>query len=105
VRHNLRMPSFLEPDAVEFSLKDKVPMLRLAMEQPALTPGTPGWSVMVRLTMCIVDGPDDAGFLFPRMGPDGRDPAPEGWDEAFDRAGGCLVAFGMSQATFVPSVS
>jgi hypothetical protein len=44
------------------------------------------------MTMCVVDGPGDAGFLLPRMSPTG-DLAPAGWDEAVERSGGCTVVF------------
>jgi hypothetical protein len=102
MRQNPVVPSFLEPDAVDFSWQDQLPLLRLAADQPETAPGTPGWSVMIRATMCVVDGPGDSGFLLARLGP-GGDLAPEGWDDAVDRAGGCLVRFGEGRATFVPS--
>jgi hypothetical protein len=96
------VPSFLEPDAVDFSWQDRLPLLRLTAEQPESAVGAPGWSVTIRATMCIVDGPGDVGFLLARLGP-GGDLAPEGWNDAVGREGGCLVAFGGGQAMFMPS--
>jgi hypothetical protein len=97
----LRMPSFLPPAAVQFELRDGRPVLRLAAEESAA--GTPdGWSLMNRLTMCVVDGPGDAGYLLARLGPDGLDTAPRGWDDAVERAGGCTVEFA-TNSLFVPS--
>ncbi|MDT5027910.1 MAG: hypothetical protein QOE61_4336 [Micromonosporaceae bacterium] len=102
MRQNSLVPSFLAPDAVDFSWQDQLPLLRLAVDQPEPAIGATGWSVLIRATMCVVDGPGDAGFLVARLGP-GGDLAPEAWGDAVDRAGGCLVGFGEGQATFVPS--
>ena len=82
----------LPPEAARFEIQDGTPVLALAVEVPADVAAAE-WTVLNRLTMVVVDGPGDAGFLLPRMKPDG-DAAPEGWDEAVDRAGGSHVVFG-----------
>ena len=69
-------------------------MVILAVDPPA-EPGTGDWPVISRMTMTmtIVDGPGDAGFPLPRLGPAG-DLAPPGWDDAVDRGAGSHVVFG-----------
>lgn len=95
----------LPPDAVRFELHGGDPLLRLAVDAPdELRPEQ--WGLVSRLTLCVVDGPGDAGYITPRFGPDG-DVAPAGWDEAVDRAGGSLVVFGArpdAPAVFVRSL-
>ncbi|GIH18046.1 hypothetical protein [Rugosimonospora africana] len=86
------MPSFLPPDDVRFELSDGKPVLRVAA--PAPDPATADrWSLFVRATMCVLDGPGEDGYLLARLGA-GGDAAPTGWDDAVHRAGGCLVVFG-----------
>jgi hypothetical protein len=86
------MPTALPPEAIRFEVRDGVPVLTLAVDPPTdLTPD--GWSVLNRLTLFLVDGPGDAGFLLPRLSPEG-DLAPTGWDEAVQRAAGSHVVFG-----------
>ncbi|MEV6969825.1 hypothetical protein AB0M47_32390 [Hamadaea sp. NPDC051192] len=97
--------SFLNPDLVTFELRDGEPVLSLAVEVP--TGPDEGWSLMNRLTVCVVDGPGDAGYLFPRLGGPAGDKAPQGWDEAVARAGGSTVVFGggtQTRTLFAPSV-
>lgn len=93
--HDLPMPSFLQPDAVRFELRSGEPVLTLAVEVPE--GADDGWTLLNRMTLCVVDGPGETGFLFPRIGgPVGTPPgdlAPEGWDDAVDGAGGCTVMF------------
>ncbi|HSA48719.1 MAG TPA: hypothetical protein VLH10_01225 [Yinghuangia sp.] len=62
-------------------------------------PACDGWGIMARLTMCVVDGPGDAGVAIPSFdaavvaegrtttGPD----AMGAWCEDVDRAGGAIV--------------
>ena len=83
------MPMSLTPDLVRFEVRDGAAVVRLLVEQPEEA-AMDGWSLMNRLTLCVVDGPGDAGYLFPRLGLD----VPEGWDEAADKQGGALVLFG-----------
>jgi hypothetical protein len=85
----------LPPEAARFELREGTPVLTLSVDPPAeLTAGD--WGVMSRLTMVVVDGPGDAGFLLPRLTP-GGDAAPDGWDEAIDRVGGSHVLFGSGE--------
>ncbi|MGW4944411.1 hypothetical protein ACWEOZ_22795 [Actinoplanes sp. NPDC004185] len=86
------MPTMLPPDAARFEIRDGVPVLALAADVPAHA-ATGDWSLMNRVTLVVVDGPGDEGFLLPRMTP-GGDSAPAGWDEAVERAGGSQVIFG-----------
>jgi hypothetical protein len=100
------MPDFLPPDAVRFELQDRMPVLRLAVGAPT-TLAAEEWSLLHRMTMCVVDGPGDSGCLIARIGPDGRDPAPKGWDKAVKKAAGSMVIFGtdpQAQGVFVRSV-
>jgi hypothetical protein len=87
------MPTFLRPEAVRFELRDGAPVITLDVDVPTeLTAGE--WSLLNRLTMVVVDGPGDDGFLLPRISPAGGDAAPAGWDDAVERAAGCHVVFG-----------
>ncbi|MEV4705764.1 hypothetical protein [Actinoplanes sp. NPDC049316] len=86
------MPQMLPPEAARFVVRDGAPTVALSVDVPADVI-TGEWSLINRLTLVVVDGPGDAGFLLPRLTPAG-DAAPEGWDEAVDRAGGSHVAFG-----------
>src|SRR5215468_7850007 len=85
----LGMPSSLTPDDVRFELRDGTPVVRLLVDQPPEA-DQGGWSLMNRVTLCVVDGPADVGYLFPRLGID----TPDGWDEAADSHGGAWVFFG-----------
>lgn len=88
------MPEFLEPDRVALSLSDGVPTITLdGVEVSA----TDEWSVLNRTTLLVVDGPGDEGFLLRRLGGDGTDLAPEGWDEALSTRGSVTVVAGGSQ--------
>jgi hypothetical protein len=96
------MPDFIPPEAVHFALEDGRAVVRLAVETP---PGDGPWSMFSRMTMCVLDGPGDAGYLLARLGPDGNDQAPPGWDEAVERDGGGVVVFGAgadAPSIFVP---
>lgn len=86
------MASFLPSEAVRFELRDGAPVIVLDVDAPAeLVAGD--WSLLNQLTMCVVDGPGDAGFLLARVATTG-DAAPAGWDDAVDRAAGGHVVFG-----------
>jgi hypothetical protein len=95
------MPQTLMPSDVQFALVEQRAYLRLTVSPQ---PPADGWSLLNLRTMCVVDGPGDAGFLLPRLSPSG-DAAPAGWDEAVDRDGGALVSFGGAEPVFVPSAS
>ena len=86
------MPEVLTPDLVEFQLHDGASRLQVTV--PAPTPaGAEGWRFLNRATVCVLDGPEQAGYLMPRLAPDG-DAAPIGWDEAVATTGGVTVTFG-----------
>ena len=96
------MPKMLTPELVRFELRDDgAAVVRLLTEQPAEA-AEDGWSLMSRVTLCVVDGPGDTGYLFPRIGLD----VPEGWDEALDKQGGAFVVFGAAAGggLFAPAV-
>jgi hypothetical protein len=63
-----------------------------------------GWSVLPRLTLVVVDGPGDEGFLLRRMDRTGADHAPPGWDDAVDRHGGVWLALDDGDSIFAPIV-
>jgi hypothetical protein len=86
------MPSFLTPDHVRFEIRQGQPVLSLSVEVPDGPEN--GWTLLNRLTLCVVDGPGEAGYLFPRAGGSAGDLAPAGWDDAVDAAGGSTVVFG-----------
>ena len=90
------MPNLVPPEAARFAVRDGAPLLALDVEVPADLAAGP-WVLMNRLTMVVVDGPGDTGFLLPRLTPHG-DAAPDGWDAAVDRAGGSQVIFGAGGA-------
>ncbi len=55
-----------------------------------------GWSVAVMATMCVVDGPGDAGCLIPALGTAESDPGAAlatlaDWGGAVERNGGAVV--------------
>ncbi|MER5864387.1 hypothetical protein [Kitasatospora sp. NPDC002040] len=59
-------------------------------------PSCSGWSVAALATMCVVDGPGDAGCLIPGLAAAEPDPAAalaalSAWSGAVDRAGGAVV--------------
>ncbi|WP_137991407.1 hypothetical protein [Streptomyces vilmorinianum] len=71
-------------------------------ELPALhapggaVPPCAGWSVVPQLTVCVVDGPGDAGclvpaFVAPVFGGSGTPDDMAGWCEDVVRAGGAVV--------------
>jgi len=72
-------PEFLPPENAGFEVRDGVPVIVLAVDRLAGRRRASG-SVFSRMTMLVIDGPGDAGFLLPRLGPHG-DIAPAGWDE------------------------
>jgi hypothetical protein len=87
------MASFVRPEHARFELRDGAPMIVLEVDVPAeLVAGA--WSLLNRLTMIVVDGPGDAGFLMARIG-GGRDVTPSGWDDAVELAAGSHVVFGV----------
>lgn len=88
------MPEFLPPTSASFALDEGVPSIRLDLDVPQGAAAGP-WGLLSRATLCVIDGPGDLGYLLPRMAA-GPDPAPDGWDEAVERAGGCWVVFGRS---------
>jgi len=82
------VPEFLQPDRFGLDLADGVPTITLADAQPS---STEGWSVLNRLTLLVVDGPGDEGYLLPRLNGNGGDAAPAGWDDSVERHSGVDV--------------
>lgn len=73
------MPESLRPEQFTLSVEDGAPCVAL---HGVTVSGTDGWSIVSRMTMIVVDGPGDEGFLLPRMTSPGADLAPDGWDAA-----------------------
>ncbi|WP_282202543.1 hypothetical protein [Kitasatospora fiedleri] len=65
-----------------------LPVLRVA---DGAVPGLDGWSVFASLTMCVLDGPGDAGCLFPTLGGSSGTDGVAHWCAEVERAGGALV--------------
>jgi len=70
-------------------------------------PLCPGWSVAVMATMCLVDGPGDAGCLIPALGAAESDPDSSlatlaDWGRAVEKTGGAVV---VSLATLPESLA
>jgi hypothetical protein len=91
------MPDFLPPDQVQLSVESGVPTMTLDGLRLA---EFDGWSVLNRTTLILLDGPADAGFLIPRVGRDGSDLAPAGWDQALDALGAVEVVLRESSERF-----
>jgi hypothetical protein len=86
------VPDFLPAEAARLELHNGMPMITLRVHVPTdIAAGQ--WSLLNRATLLVVDGPGDAGFLLPRIGPTG-DLAPVGWDPAVEHAAGAHVVFG-----------
>ncbi len=104
------MPELLQPEAVSFTLTGGVPEITLAVPAPVspvspVSPGSPvspvspvssvspgDWSILVMVTVLVIDGPGDLGYLIPRFGPAAAD-VPESWESAVTTAGGAHVRF------------
>ncbi|WP_245194589.1 hypothetical protein [Kitasatospora phosalacinea] len=65
-----------------------LPVLRVV---DGAVPALDGWSVFARLTMCVLDGPGDAGCLVPTLGGSFDTDGVARWCEEVGRAGGALV--------------
>jgi hypothetical protein len=50
-----------------------------------------GWQIMAKLTMCVVDGPGDAGRLVPTLSPPDEAEDMAAWCAAVEEAGGAVV--------------
>jgi hypothetical protein len=85
------MANFVGPEHARFELRDGAPVIVLEVDVPTEIAGQ--WSLLNRLTLIVVDGPGDAGFLVPRIGA-GGDVTPPGWDHAVESAAGSHVVFG-----------
>lgn len=92
-----RMPEFLSSEAVRFELQEGVPVVHLAVDPPHATLSGP-WSLLTLGTVCVIEGPGQAGYLVPRFRPDGTVTTPDGWDSAVERAAGSHVVFGAGLA-------
>ncbi|WP_445259042.1 hypothetical protein [Nocardioides aurantiacus] len=90
----------LNPEQFTLSTEDGAPFITL---HRVTVSNVHGWSVLSRRTVIVVDGPEDEGFLLPRMtGPD-VDLAPENWDVAVSSATsvGVLVSGTQIAATVI----
>jgi hypothetical protein len=82
------MPQSLAPEQFTLSIADGAPTITL---RGVTVSNADGWSFLNRVTLLVVDGPGEEGFLLPRLtSPDG-DLAPEGWDAAVASTGSVEV--------------
>ena len=90
-RYSHVMPQFLKPEQFTLSIADGAPAITL---HGVTVSNIDGWSILNRATLLVVDGPEDEGFLLPRMTSPDVDLAPKGWDSAVSSAKsvGVLVA-------------
>ena len=65
-----------------------------ADELPPLDPAVavPDWRAAPRLTMCVIDGPGDAGFLIQSLTDDSQSDAMSAWIDDVEAADGLVVA-------------
>ena|SRR5688572_8549981 len=82
------MVSFVPPEHCSFSLDDGEAVIALT---GVTVTATEGWSLLNRLTLIVVDGPGDEGFLVRRASADGTDHAPAGWDSSVAAGGGAWL--------------
>lgn len=94
------MPEFLGPSEAAFEVGEARATIRLAMPAPADLHAF-GWSALVQPTLVVADGPGEAGYLIGRLGEDGLDLAPEGWEDAITRDHGMTLVFSGDER-FVP---
>ena len=94
------MPESLKPEQFTLSTEDGAPVITL---HGVTVSNLDGWSILSRRTMVVVDGPEDEGFLLPRMPDPDVDLAPEGWDAAVSSAKsvGVLVSGTQIAATVI----
>lgn len=78
------MPQFLAPEQFTLSIANGAPTITLC---GVTVSNTDGWSFLNRLTLLVVDGPGEEGFLLPRLTSSDGDLAPPGWDAAVASAG------------------
>ena len=77
------MPESLNPDQFTLSMAGGKPSITL---HGVTVANGNGWSILNRATLLVVDGPEDEGFLLPRMKSPDLDLAPKGWDSAVSSA-------------------
>lgn len=99
-RYVLVMPQFLAPEQFTLSIADGAPTITL---RGVTVSNTEGWSFLNRVTLLVVDGPGEEGFLLPRLTSPDSDLAPEGWDAAVATTGsvGVLVSGARVLATVI----
>jgi hypothetical protein len=90
--HTPAVITVLDHEAVRLELRDGLPVVVLDVEVPAGVPDGE-WKVMSLATLVAVHGPNQTAFMLSRLAREG-DFAPDGWDEAIERVGVCLVFFG-----------
>jgi hypothetical protein len=96
------MPNLLTPENARF-LSAPQPVLLVAL--PAETPPLPalahdesgapahipGWSVLAGVTLCVVDGPGEQGFLLPTISDANQMEATMAWAASVTDCGGAYV--------------
>jgi hypothetical protein len=82
------MPSFVPPETSTFAVE--AGKARSALVGFSVT-NRQGWSVVPRATLIVFDGPDEEGFLLPRLDEHGIDRAPPEWDAAVERHRGAWL--------------
>lgn len=82
------MPSFVHPDSATFAVEDGKAVVRTSgVRVEAASP----WSLLSQPTLLVIDGPEDEGFLFARVAPDGTTHTPAEWDDAVERHSGAWL--------------
>lgn len=64
-----------------------------------------GWSLLVRATLVVFDGPEDEGFLLRRLDGSGLDRAPSDWDDAVEHHGGAWLLVDDGEGIFARVVA
>jgi hypothetical protein len=95
------LPEFVPPECCAFEVADGRAIVRVSGFS---VENGDGWSVFPRLTLVVVDGPGDEGFLLRRTDPTGADRAPPGWDEAVEDRGGVWFFVDAREGIFAPLV-
>ncbi|MFJ1752353.1 hypothetical protein [Kitasatospora sp. NPDC088134] len=67
---------------------EALPVLRTV---DGAVPALAGWQLMARLTLCLLDGPGEAGCVLPTLGSEAELDAVAAWCAQVERTGGALV--------------
>jgi len=93
------MPSFVPPESSTFAVEGGE--ARTVLVGFSVT-NHQGWSVVPRATLVVFDGPDDEGFLLPRLDANGLDRAPPDWDAAVEHHRGAWLVVDNGESIFAP---